>query len=46
MKKPPDIVHGLEETPPAVVTMFCGLQHVGQGSHAVRTRGKLQGYAS
>ena len=24
MKKPPDIVHGLEEAPPAVVTMFCG----------------------
>ena len=29
MKKPPDIVHGLEETPPAVVTILCGVQHVG-----------------
>ena len=29
MKKPPDIVHGLEDTPPAVVTILCGVQHVG-----------------
>jgi NCS2 family nucleobase:cation symporter-2 len=29
VKKPPDIVYGLEEAPPAVVTMLCGLQHVG-----------------
>jgi xanthine permease XanP len=29
MKKPPDIVHGLEEAPPAVVTLLCGVQHVG-----------------
>ena len=29
MKKPPDIVHGLEEAPPPVVTLLCGVQHVG-----------------
>ncbi|HKC43151.1 MAG TPA: solute carrier family 23 protein [Burkholderiales bacterium] len=29
MKKPPDIVYGLEEVPPPVVTMLCGVQHVG-----------------
>ena len=29
MKKPPDIVYGLEEVPPPVVTMLLGVQHVG-----------------
>jgi hypothetical protein len=29
MKNPPDIVHGLEEAPPTVVTLLCGVQHVG-----------------
>jgi hypothetical protein len=29
MKKPPDIVHGLEEALPSVVTLLCGVQHVG-----------------
>jgi NCS2 family nucleobase:cation symporter-2 len=29
VKKPPDIVHGLEETPPPVVTVLSGVQHVG-----------------
>ncbi len=28
MKKPPDIVHGLEEAPPPVVTILSGVQHV------------------
>jgi len=29
MKRPPDIVYGLEEAPPPVVTMLLGVQHVG-----------------
>jgi len=29
MKRPPDIVYGLEEVPPPVVTMLLGVQHVG-----------------
>ena len=29
MKTPPDIVHGLEEAPPPVVTVLSGVQHVG-----------------
>jgi NCS2 family nucleobase:cation symporter-2 len=29
MKRPPDIVHGLEEAPPPVVTILSGIQHVG-----------------
>lgn len=29
MKKPPDIVHGLEEAPPPVITILSGVQHVG-----------------
>jgi len=29
VKRPPDIVYGLEEAPPPVVTMLLGVQHVG-----------------
>src|SRR5262249_5494856 len=29
MKRPPELVYGLEEAPPPVVTMLLGVQHVG-----------------
>jgi xanthine permease XanP len=29
MKKPPTLIYGLEDTPPPLVTVFNGLQHVG-----------------